>query len=69
MITFSKEAMKRWNQIPTDVQLKLLFNVYCSKCKNMVNIVDFEATIAKDDLILKGKCENCFSNVVRLIEG
>jgi hypothetical protein len=35
----------------------------------MVRIVDFEATMDKDDLVLKGKCEKCSSNVARLIEG
>ena len=69
MIKLSKEAMRRWNEIPTDIQPKLLSNVYCSKCKDMVEIVDFEATMDKDDLVLKGKCEKCSSNVARLIEG
>lgn len=69
MIELSKEAIQKWNQIPADIQPKLLSNVYCSKCKDTVKIVDFEATIDNDDLILKGKCENCSANVVRLIEG
>jgi len=69
MIEFSKEAMSKWNQIPSDIQIKLLSNVYCSKCKDTVKIVDFKATIDNDDLILKGKCQNCSSNVARLIEG
>lgn len=69
MIKFSKEAMKRWNQIPSNIQPKLLSNTYCSKCKDTVKIVNFEATMDNDDLILKGKCENCSDNVARLIEG
>lgn len=68
MIKLSKEAIRRWNQISSDIQQKLLSNVYCLKCKDTVKIVDFEATMDKDDLILKGKCENCSSNVARLIE-
>jgi hypothetical protein len=43
--------------------------VYCSDCKDTVRIVDFTATMDRDDLILKGKCENCSGNVARLIEG
>ncbi len=35
----------------------------------MVKIVDFEATMAGVDLVLKGKCENCSVKVARLIEG
>jgi len=69
MIKFDKKAMNRFNQIPDDIKSKLLSNVYCSKCKDTVKIVDFEATMDKDDLILKGKCEKCSGNVARLIEG
>ncbi len=69
MIKFDKKAMNRFNQIPDDMKSKLLSNVYCSKCKDTVKIVDFEATMDKDDLILKGKCEKCSGNVARLIEG
>lgn len=36
----------------------------------MVKIVDFEeGSMDKDDLVLRGKCENCFSKVARLIVG
>ena len=69
MIKFDKKAMSRFNHIPDDIKSKLLSNVYCSKCADMVKIVDFEAIMDKDDLILKGKCEKCSGNVARLIEG
>ena len=69
MIKFDKKAMNRFNQIPDDIKSKILSNVYCSKCKDMVKIVDFEATMDKDDLVLKGKCEKCSGKVARLIEG
>lgn len=51
MITFNKEAMSKWNEIPSDIQIKLLSNVYCSKCKDTVKIVDFEASMDANDLI------------------
>ena len=69
MIKFDKKAMQKFNQIPDDIKSKILSNVYCSNCKDMVKIVEFEATVDKDDLVLKGKCENCSGKVVRLIEG
>ncbi len=69
MIKFNKKAMQKFNQIPDDIKSKILSNVYCSNCKDMVKIVDFEATMDKDDLVLKGKCENCSGKVARLIEG
>ena len=67
---FTKKAMQRFNEIPDDVKSKILHNVYCSKCKAMVKIVDFKASIIEyNDLLLEGKCENCSSPVRRLIEG
>ena len=69
MIKFDKKAMQKFNEIPDDMKSKLLSNVYCSKCKDMVKIVDFEASMDRDDLVLKGKCENCSGKVARLIEG
>ena len=69
MIKFDKKAMQAFNKIPDDVKAKILSNVYCAKCKKMVKIVDFEGSMDHNDLLLKGKCENCFSSVARLIEG
>jgi|FLOH01.1.fsa_nt_gi DNA-directed RNA polymerase subunit RPC12/RpoP len=69
MIKFDKKAMQKFNQIPDDIKSKILSNVYCSNCKEMVKIVDFEASMDEDDLVLRGKCENCSGKIVRLIEG
>lgn len=69
MIKFNKKAMQKFNQIPDDIKAKLLSNVYCSNCKDMVKIVDFEANMDKNDLVLNGKCGKCSGKVVRLIEG
>lgn len=69
MIKFDKKAMQKFNQIPDDIKSKILSNVYCSNCKNVVKIVDFEASMDGGDLVLRGKCDNCSGKVVRLIEG
>ena len=69
MIKFDKKAMQKFNQIPDEIKPKILSNVYCTSCKNMVTIIDFEASVECDDLILRGKCKNCLGQVVRLIEG
>lgn len=68
MIKLDKKAMQKFNQIPDDVKSKILSNIYCSHCKDTVKIVDFEASIDGNDLVLKGKCENCSGKVARLIE-
>jgi hypothetical protein len=67
MIKFDKKAMQKFNQIPDDIKSKILFNVYCPNCKDTVRIVEFEATLDREDLLLKGKCENCSGRVARLI--
>lgn len=68
MIKITQEAMRRWKQIPDDVKPQLLSNVYCSKCKDTVKIVNFEASMMGNDLRLKGNCAVCDNNVARLIE-
>ena len=69
MIKFDKKAMHRFNQIPDDIKPKILSNVYCTSCREMVTIIDFEGSMEGNDLILRGKCKNCLNKVVRLIEG
>lgn len=69
MIKFDKKAMNKFNQIPEDIKLQLLSNVYCSQCADMVKIVNFSAVMNNEDLLLKGKCNKCSNNVARLIEG
>ncbi len=68
MIKLSQKAMRRWNKIPDNIKSRLLSNVYCSNCKDMVTIVNFKAEIMDNDLLLKGKCKTCNHNVARLIE-
>ncbi|QOY55699.1 hypothetical protein HUE87_05600 [Candidatus Sulfurimonas marisnigri] len=68
MIKFDKKAMEKFNQIPDDMKAKILSNVYCSSCKDTVKIIDFTATISREDLLLKGKCEKCGTEVARLVE-
>jgi len=69
MIKFDKKAMQKFNKIPNEIKSKLLSNVYCTNCNDMVKIVDFEASMDGDALILKGKCGNCSDKVARLIKG
>ena len=69
MIKFNKKAMQKFNQIPDEIKSKILTNVYCSHCKDTVKIVEFEATVDGNDLVLKGKCGICSGKVARLIEG
>lgn len=68
MISFEKKAMQKFNEIPDEMKEKILSNVYCSNCKGTVKIVDFTAITSQEDLLLKGKCGKCGTEVARLIE-
>ena len=69
MIKFNKKAMQRFNEISDNIKPKILSNVYCTNCRSMVKIVEFEASIEDNDLIFRGKCARCSCRVARLIEG
>ena len=69
MVKFDKKAIQMFNEIPDDMKAKILSNAYCSNCKETVKIVNFTATIDREDLLLSGKCEICSKEVSRLIEG
>lgn len=69
MIKFNKKSMQKFNQIPDDIKSKILSNVYCPACKDTITIVNFVATVDRNDLVLTGECNKCYSEVVRLIEG
>lgn len=65
----SKKAMNKWNKISSEVQLKILSNVFCSNCMKSVrvNIIDMRLD-KEDNLIINGKCSICDTDVSRLIE-
>ncbi|MBE0448975.1 MAG: hypothetical protein IBX64_12950 [Actinobacteria bacterium] len=50
---FTKDAKKRWDKIPKWVQAKILDNVFCGKCMNIVPIVLEIAKMQGADLILR----------------
>jgi hypothetical protein len=68
LMKFTPQAKKQWEKIPKEVRVKLLNNVYCSRCKTMTGIAEIEGTVNHGDLILHGKCTACGSEVARLIE-
>lgn len=62
------QAKKLWEQIPSDVRVRLLNNVYCVSCKGTTGIAQVRAVVEKGDLILHGRCTRCDGEVARLIE-
>lgn len=65
---FSREARERWIKIPKFAQDRLLENVYCVKCADMVSIILETANMEQHSLILRGKCKTCGGEVCRLVE-
>ena len=61
------EALCVWDKLDNKTQFELLENVFCRKC-GVTTIVDYDITLSKPDIILKGKCKKCNGNVARLIE-
>lgn len=66
---FSAPALKRWDELGSEAQARLLGNVWCGACRKVVHILVESARIEKKDLILTGRCAKCGGRIVRLIEG
>ena len=62
------EANRKWLSLPEDLRKKLIGNVFCSNCTDMVTITDFVILDHSTGVMLDGKCKNCGSKVVRVIE-
>jgi hypothetical protein len=65
---FSPKAAVLWSTVPKEARPRILANVFCVKCRDSVQIVDFAGEEQKGDLIMKGKCAQCGHKVVRLVE-
>lgn len=57
-----------WEQVPKDSRLKILNNVFCSKCRKGVTMNISSGRIVGGDLLLQGTCVSCRSKVARLVE-
>lgn len=63
------QAKKLWEAIPPDVRVKLLNNVWCSNCAKSTGVGKASMTVESSDLIIRGVCTACGSEVARLVEG
>ena len=61
-------ARKRWEQVPEEMREKILKNVWCSQCHNMVAMQLREGQMAGRSLVLRGTCKDCGSEAARVIE-
>jgi hypothetical protein len=66
----STEAKEFWANIPGPLQVKLLNNVWCGgSCMGNTGVAVESMSVERGDLIIRGKCTKCGSDVARLIEG
>ena len=65
---FTPAAAMLWGTIPKEARERLLANVFCSKCRGAVKIVNFTGEEEKGDVILKGAGAKCGHEVVRVVE-
>jgi hypothetical protein len=62
------KAKKIWQAIPADIRIKILNNVWCVKCKEMIGIGKASGKIESGMLVLRGICTRCGGEVARVIE-
>lgn len=66
---WTAEAKEAWEIIPLEIREKILKNVWCSNCRKMTTISDFEGRMEGESLILTGSCLRCGAKVARVLEG
>ena len=67
--SFTPDALNRFREIPKHIMKQNLESVFCPVCGNGTTIIDFSGRMKGYDLILSGKCKNCWGEVERLING
>jgi hypothetical protein len=65
---FTPPAAKLYAAIPADIRKQLLSNVWCGVCRHEVTISNFSGAVRSGDLLLVGKCSECYGDVARVIE-
>jgi len=58
----------QWKRIPENIKEKILSNVWCSSCRDVISVVDYYIENDKVGLIIRGKCSVCGSEVARVVE-
>ncbi|NRD79774.1 hypothetical protein HPT25_20770 [Bacillus sp. BRMEA1] len=66
VLSFS--ANKKWLSNPVEIRKKLEGNVWCSSCRDAVQIENYVVKESPHGIILEGKCRKCGGAVARFIE-
>ena len=66
--SLTPRARRIWNSIDGTLQVKLLNNVWCARCRSTTGIGNVTGNVEKGMLALKGNCTRCGGPVARVIE-
>ena len=64
----NKEAHNKWMSFSKDQQQRILENVWCAKCSSITEVSQIDFKIVEQDILIKGYCIKCNSDVARLVE-
>lgn len=64
----SLSPKQKWEVIPQEFREKIIQNVWCNNCRDVVTIVDYRVYSARPDIVLRGRCGTCDSDVARVVE-
>lgn len=65
---FTHKALLLWSIVPRGARGRILKNVFCTRCRTSVEIVNYKGAEKKGDVILTGSCKLCGHQVVRVVE-
>lgn len=65
-ISFSPK--RKWEAIPQEFREKIIRNVWCTRCRDVVEILDYKVYSAEPDIVLRGRCAVCSGEVARVVE-
>ena len=66
--SLTPQAFRIWINIPGDIQIKILNDVWCRTCSEITGIGSVNGKVEKGMLILKGICTRCGNPVARVVE-
>jgi hypothetical protein len=58
----------QWKRIPENNKQKILSNVLCSSCRDVISVTDYKIENHDLGFIINGKCSVCGSEVARVVE-
>lgn len=64
----NKEAHKKWMAFSKEQQKRILENVWCAKCSDITEVIQMDFKMVEQDILIKGSCTKCNSDVARLVE-